>query len=229
METKKSSKANLEKTKSINLLLGIVVSLATLFVSFEWGTREVTILIADKDGGIEWVEEIPFTMTEPTPPPPPPPPQPVVTDILNVVDDDKIVIDAPIITTEDDPNAAQPDIYQPPVTLEEEEEDVNKVFIAVEKMPMFPGGDPGLLQFVNKSIKYPVIAQENGIQGRVVCSFVVNRDGSVVDAEVIKGIDPALDKEALRVINSMPKWEPGRQSGKPVRVRYTIPIIFRLQ
>ena len=82
---------------------------------------------------------------------------------------------------------------------------------------------------IAKSIKYPVIAQENGIQGRVVCTFVVNKDGSVVDAEVLRGVDPSLDKEALRVIGTMPKWKPGKQRGKPVRVKYTVPITFRLQ
>ena len=88
-------------------------------------------------------------------------------------------------------------------------------------MPKFPGGDAELLKFIAKSIKYPVIAQENGIQGRVICAFVVNRDGSVVDAEVLRGVDPSLDKEALRVIGTMPKWTPGKQRGKPVRVKYT--------
>jgi protein TonB len=96
-------------------------------------------------------------------------------------------------------------------------------------MPQFPGGDAELLRFVNKSIKYPGIAQDNGIQGRVTCSFVINRDGSVTDAEVVRGVDPSLDKEALRVINTMPNWTPGKQRGKPVRVKYTIPITFRLQ
>lgn len=86
-----------------------------------------------------------------------------------------------------------------------------------------------LLKYLAKSIKYPVIAQENGIQGRVICAFVVNRDGSIVDAEVLRGVDPSLDKEALRVINAMPKWKPGKQRGKPVRVKYTVPVTFRLQ
>lgn len=85
------------------------------------------------------------------------------------------------------------------------------------------------MSFIAKSIKYPVVAQENGIQGRVTCTFVVNRDGTIVDAQVVRGIDPALDKEALRVINSMPKWKPGKQRGKPVRVKFTLPVTFRLQ
>ena len=100
--------------------------------------------------------------------------------------------------------------------------------MVVEEMPEFPGGQAALMSFIAKSIKYPVVAQENGIQGRVTCSFVVNKDGSIVDAEVIRGIDPSLDKEALRVINTMPKWKPGKQRGKPVRVKFTVPINFRL-
>ena len=113
-----------------------------------------------------------------------------------------------------------------PVKPKEEE---NKVFDVVEQMPSFPGGNAALMNYLGQNIKYPVIAEENGIQGRVICAFVVNRDGSVVDAEVLRGVDPSLDKEALRVIGTMPKWKPGKQRGKPVRVKYTVPITFRLQ
>ena len=126
-------------------------------------------------------------------------------------------------------SSAQEAVYTPPAVVEEEEESAQQIFTVVEEMPKFPGGDAELLKFIAKSIKYPVIAQENGIQGRVICAFVVNRDGSVVDAEVLRGVDPSLDKEALRVIGTMPKWTPGKQRGKPVRVKYTVPITFRLQ
>lgn len=212
----------------MSLLMGMVVALAILFVSFEWGTQDVKLLVNDRDGGIEWVDEIPITMQEPTPPPPPPPAT-VVADIINVLEDD-IIIDGPGISgTEDDPNAGQTETYTPPVVTDEEEEDVNKVFVIVEEAPLFPGGEGELLKFISKSIKYPVVDQENGIQGRVVCAFVVNRDGSVVDAEVIRGVSPTLDREALRVISGMPRWTPGKQRGKPVRVKYTVPITFRLQ
>lgn len=228
METKKSERANLEKGKSMSLLMGLVVALAVLFVGFEWGTKDVKLLTSDRDGGIEWVDEIPITMPEQVTPPPPPP-QTVVADVLNVLDDNVNVDDVNILTTEDTPDTPQPDAYVPPTNTEIEEEDVTKIFVIVEEMPQFPGGETELLRFVNKSIKYPVIAQENGIQGRVICSFVINRDGSVVDTEVMRGVDPSLDKEALRVINTMPKWTPGKQRGKPVRVKYTIPITFRLQ
>jgi len=228
METKKSAKANLEKGKSINLLMGLIVGMAVLFVGFEWGTQDVQLLSYDRDGGIEWVEELPITIPEPTPPPPPPP-QPVVTDIFTVVDDDAQVDDTPIMTTEDSPRDAQPDIYVPPVDNDDEKEDENMIFQIVEEMPEFPGGEGELLKYISRSIKYPVIAQESNIQGRVICAFVINRDGSVVDGQILRGVDPSLDKEALRVISTLPKWKPGKQRGKPVRVKYTVPITFRLQ
>lgn len=103
------------------------------------------------------------------------------------------------------------------------------VFTVVEEMPVFPGGEMKLLEYINKNIKYPVAAQENGIQGRVIASFVVNKDGSVSDAEIVRGVDPSLDVEALRVINTFPNWQPGKQKGQAVNVKYTVPITFRLQ
>ena len=114
--------------------------------------------------------------------------------------------------------------------LETDEEMDDKVYEIVDQMPEFPnGGMAGLMQFLSKNIKYPTIAQENGTQGRVIVQFVVSRDGSIMDAKVIRGVDPYLDKEALRVINSMPKWKPGKLNGKAVRVAYTVPIMFRLK
>lgn len=104
-----------------------------------------------------------------------------------------------------------------------------QVFAIVEKMPQFPGGEKAINEFISKTLQYPVIAQQNGIQGRVVCSFIINQDGSVTDAEVIGGVDPSLDKEALRIVNAMPKWIPGTQRGKAVRVKYTMPVTFTLQ
>lgn len=230
MEIKKSPKADLEKGKTLNILMGMVVGLAVLFVGFEWGTKDIQVVTAS-DGVQDIIaeEEIEITRPENTPPPPPPPPAPVVTEVLNVVEDDVELEQQDIVTSEDNQKEAQVQTYVAPAVVEEEEESAQQIFTVVEEMPKFPGGDSELLKFIAKSIKYPVIAQENGIQGRVICSFVVNRDGSVVDAEVLRGVDPSLDKEALRVIATMPKWTPGKQRGKPVRVKYTVPITFRLQ
>lgn len=225
MEIKKSRKADLEGGKGLSILMGIVVGLAVLFVGFEWGTQEKTI---QKDEGIADIiaeEEIDITRQEETPPPP----VEQVAEVLNVVEDDVEVENTDLLSSEDNQAEAQTQTYVPPVVkVEEEEESSQQIFMVVEEMPEFPGGQAALMSFIAKSIKYPVVAQENGIQGRVTCSFVVNKDGSIVDAEVIRGIDPSLDKEALRVINTMPKWKPGKQRGKPVRVKFTVPINFRL-
>ena len=229
MEVKKSPKADLEKGKTMGILMGMIVGLAVLFVGFEWSDREITI---GQDQGVADIiaeEEVEITRPEDTPPPPPPPPAPAVAEVLTVVEDDVKLDDVEIVSSEDDAASAQVEAYTPPAVVEEEEESSQQIFTVVETMPEFPGGQGALLQYLAKSIKYPVIAQENGIQGRVSCSFVVNKDGSIVDAEVIRGVDPSLDKEALRVINSMPKWSPGKQRGKPVRVKYTVPVTFRLQ
>ncbi|MCD7976445.1 MAG: TonB family protein [Tannerellaceae bacterium] len=228
MEIKKSPKADLEKGKTLGILMGMVVALAVLFVGFEWGTRDVQVVVYEGVADIIAEEEIEITRPE-NAPPPPPPPAPVVTEVLNVVEDDVELEQQEILSSEDSQDAAQVQTYVAPAVVEEEEESAQQIFTVVEEMPQFPGGEGELLKFISRSIKYPVIAQENGIQGRVVCSFVVNRDGSIVDAEVVRGVDPSLDKEALRVISTMPKWSPGKQRDKPVRVKYTVPITFRLQ
>ena len=115
------------------------------------------------------------------------------------------------------------------VVDEKPKEEETKVFDVVEQMPSFPGGPSALMQYLSSNIKYPVVAEENGVQGRVVCTFVVERDGSITDVRVIKSVDPSLDKEAVRVVKSMPKWIPGKQNGSAVRVKYTVPVTFRLQ
>lgn len=108
-------------------------------------------------------------------------------------------------------------------------EEENKVFDVVEQMPAFPGGPAALMQYLSSHVKYPAVAEENGISGRVTVQFVVERDGSVTDVKTMKSVDPSLDREAERVVKSMPKWIPGKQNGSPVRVKYFVPVVFRLQ
>lgn len=115
----------------------------------------------------------------------------------------------------------------PPEPPKHEEE--TKVFDIVEQMPMYPGGPSAMMKFLSENIHYPVVAQENGVQGRVTVAFVVERDGSITDVHVARGVDPSLDKEAVRVVKSMPKWQPGKQNGSTVRVKYNVPVLFRLQ
>ncbi len=143
--------------------------------------------------------------------------------------DIKIDVEETAIVSSEELNQAV-EIKYVPVAVEEEEPEEQTIFEVVEQMPEFPnGGMAGLMQYLSKNIKYPTIAQENGTQGRVTVQFVVNKDGSIVDAKVLRGVDPYLDKEAVRVIMGMPKWKPGMQRGKPVRVKYTVPVMFRLQ
>lgn len=227
MDVKKSPKASLEDKKSIYMLMGFVAVLSLLYIGLEWTQHEVTIYEDTATAVIE-EEEIEIIQTAEVLPPPPPPDVPEVIEILNVVEDDietaEIAID-----TEDDKDKQV--VIQAPVATSgvAQEEDENVVFVVVESMPAFPGGDAALFKYLNDNIKYPVIAQESGIQGRVVCQFVVNRDGSIVDIEVVRSIDKSLDAEAVRVISKMPRWTPGKQRGKTVRVKYTLPVNFRLQ
>ena len=159
---------------------------------------------------------------------PPPPEVAPINETLEIVADDADVEETVIASSEETGKAVE--VKYVPVTVVEEEPEEQTIFEVVEQMPEFPnGGMAGLMQFLSKNIKYPTIAQENGTQGRVTVQFVVNKDGSIVDAKVIRGVDPYLDKEALRVIGTMPKWKPGMQRGKPVRVKYTVPVMFRLQ
>ena len=118
---------------------------------------------------------------------------------------------------------------EPVKPAEEKPEVENKVFEVVEQMPSFPGGPSALMKYLSENIKYPVVAQENGVQGRVVVSFVVERDGSITDVKVARSVDPSLDREAMRVVRSMPHWNPGKQNGSAVRVKYNVPVSFRLQ
>lgn len=227
MDVKKSPKASLEDKKMLFVMMGLVMVLSLLYIGFEWTDKEITVYAAT-DTSLLAEEEIEVVQTAQELPPPPPPPAPEIVEILNVVEDN-VEVASVEINTEDDKNKVV--AISAPVTssapIEEEEDQV--IFQVVEKMPSFPGGDAALFKFLGENVKYPVIAQENGVQGRVICQFVVNRDGSIVDIEVVRSVDRSLDAEAVRVIQSMPKWTPGKQRGKTVRVKYTLPVNFRLQ
>jgi periplasmic protein TonB len=227
MEEKKSPKADLESKRSVFLMLGLVVALGLTLAAFEYRAAPTK---TDSLGQLQMqdIEEeiIPITREPEVQPPPPPPPQ--VVEVLNIVDDEVEIDDDLEIDTE---VTADMIIDVAPVvqTRKEVEEEDTQVFFIVEDMPEFPGGELALRQFIANSIKYPVIAQENGIQGRVYVTFVVDADGSVSEPRIARGVDPSLDKEALRVVGMLPRWKPGRQRGKPVRVSYTVPINFQLQ
>ena len=227
-QVKKTSKANLEQHKTTSLLMGGVVAAAIMFFAFEWSTTtsklDESIIVSD----IVAEEEILITRREPTPPPPPPPPAPETPEIIEVVED-KVETKFDI-NTEDDASKRQTATFVPPPPPKPKQEEVTEeIFVVVENQPEFPGGNTAMMKFLSDNIKYPVIAQENAIQGRVITNFVVEKDGSITDVQVVRGVDPSLDKEAVRVIQSMPRWTPGKQRGQAVRVRFTLPVVFRLQ
>ena len=227
MEVKKSPKADLEGKKSTWLLVGYVVVLAFMFVAFEWTQRDVKIDTSQAVADVVFEEEIiPITET-PEQAAPPPPEAPKVAELLEIVDDKADIEETTTIINED--NQARVEVKYVPVQVVEEEPEEQTIFEVVENMPDFPGGQAALMQYLAKNIKYPTIAQENGTQGRVIIQFVVERDGSISDVHVARGVDPYLDKEAVRVVKSMPKWLPGKQNGKAVRVKFTVPVMFRLQ
>lgn len=232
MEIKKSPKADLEPGKPTWLLIGFVMVLGFLFVAFEWSKRDVQIDVSQAVQDIAFEEEvIPITEQENLPPPPPPPPAevpPAVTEILNVVDDNEDVGDTQIASTEDTGAKVEIKTFVAPVIKKEEPKE-EEIFQIVEDMPEFPGGTAELMKYLSKNTVYPTIALENGVQGRVIVEFVINRDGSIVDVKVARGVDPSLDKEAIRVVSTMQKWKPGKQGGKTVRVKYTLPVMFRLK
>ena len=129
---------------------------------------------------------------------------------------------------ETDPQYGKKTIEEIELLENNEDHRKNRIFDVVEEMPQFPGGPSALFDYLASSIKYPVVAEENGVQGRVVCTFIVELDGSITDVKVVKSVDPSLDKEAIRVLRYMPRWVPGKQNGSPVRVKYTVPVTFSL-
>jgi protein TonB len=227
MELKKSKKADLENKKGIFLQIGLVVVLGITLVAFEWSSRPNMESTLGELADMDLEEEIiPITRQQDVKPPPPPPP-PKVADVLNIVEDDVEIEDELIIEAAESDQNMEVEI----VEFEEEEEVAEEeVFFIVEDMPSFQGkGQEGFRAWIAKNLRYPEIAAENGISGKVYVQFAVNSKGQVVDAVVVRGVDPALDKEAVRVVTASPKWSPGKQRGKAVKVQFTFPINFVLQ
>ncbi len=227
MELKKSKKADLEKKKGIFLQIGLVIVLGIILAAFEWSSKPNMESTLGELADMDLEEEIiPITRQQDVKPPPPPPP-PKVADVLMIVEDDVEIEDELIIEDAEADQNMEIEI----VEFEEEEEVAEEeVFFIVEDMPSFQGkGQEGFRSWIAKHLRYPEIAAENGISGKVYVQFAVNSKGEVVDAKVVRGVDPALDKEASRVVMASPKWAPGKQRGKAVKVQFTFPINFVLQ
>tara|TARA_B100001250_G_scaffold125539_2_gene106771 strand:+ start:27270 stop:27923 length:654 start_codon:yes stop_codon:yes gene_type:complete len=216
MELKKNPEVSLEKKKGLFFQIGLIATLLIVFVAFEWKSYEKVNYDLGQLNLDDLEEEIiPITKQEIKPPPPPPPPP----EVIEIVEDEvEIEEELEIEDTESDEDEM----------IEIEEESDDEFFMVVENMPEFPGGDLGLMKYIQKNVKYPPIAKEYNITGKVYVSFIVDKSGSVTNVKIVRGVDKNLDAEALRVVKSLPKYKPGKQRGKPVRVMFTIPINFTL-
>ena len=226
MNIKKSPKADLENKRVLFIQLGLIFTLAIVLFAFEWKTYDRILT----DLGVREVVEVPEEMIEITRqdqalPPPAPPPQ---TTQFKIVEDNVEIIDDFVIDVDVDQKTVI-EAYIPPAVSQEEEIQEQVIFIVVEDSPTFPGGDEARIRFLNDNIHYPQMAKESGIQGTVFITFVVERDGSVTDVRILRGIGGGCDEEAIRVVKLMPQWHPAKQYGKAVRYQYNMPITFKLQ
>ena len=230
MEIKKSEKANLENKKLLFVEIGLVVALGITLFAFEWTSKETKVSTLEDTTEVLIEEEI-IPITQETPPPPPAAPKiPVLSDQIDIVDDEIEVNDDLFMNLEDDANMGVEIMEYVEVTEEEVVEEEAIPFQLVEEKPSFQGGDANQFsKWVNSRLEYPEIAKENGVQGRVTLQFTVEKDGSVTKVKVLRGVDPSLDKEAVRVVSMSPKWKPGKQRDRAVPVTYTFPVIFQLR
>ncbi len=229
MEIKKTEKANLENKKLLFTEIGLIISLLIVFIAFEWTQAEVTVSNLEDTTQVITEEEI-IPITQETPPPPPSAPKiPILSDQIDIVDDEIELDDDMFMNLEDDASLGV-EIMDYVEVEEEVVEEEAIPFQLVEEKPSFQGGDANQFsKWVNSRLVYPEIAKENGVQGRVTLQFTVEKDGSVTKVKVLRGVDPSLDKEAVRVVSMSPKWKPGKQRDRAVPVTYTFPVIFQLR
>lgn len=229
MEIKKTEGANLENKKVLFVEIGLVIALALTYIAFSWTTTEKQAAVLDA-GPAQTIEEENIPVTTEAPPPPPETARvPVLSDQIDIIDDD-IQVEDNILNLDDNDDIVIEikDYIEGPEEEVIEEEEIPYVF--VEQKPGFKGGDANAFsKWVASKLVYPEIAKENGVQGRVMISFTIKADGSVANVKVTRSLDPALDKEAVRVVSSSPKWTPGKQRDRAVNVTYSLPVIFQLR
>lgn len=227
MKEKKSPKADIEKKRLLFLMIGVAVALASVYILLEWSStrREVKKTRYAIDNKLE--TEIVVTQREKPKPPTPPAKKPTVRDIIEVTTSKLDAQEDLVISTETDENDTITFAF--PIEPNEEIIDEKAVFVRAEKMPIFPGGDKALLKFLSENIKYPQIAADNGVQGKVYLKFIVKENGNIGEVQVLRSPDKLLEKEAIRVVKMLPKFSPGMQRNTPVKVWYQVPVTFRLQ
>lgn len=209
--------------------IGCIIALTLVYFGFEYTTGEVRTAVLDDNSIVTEIEDL-IPITFETPPPPPAAPKiPVLSDQIDIVDDDIEIDENMFLKLEDDPGSGV-EIMDYIEVIDEEVEEEEIPFMLVEEKPSFQNGDANQFsKWVNQRLVYPEIAKENGVQGRVTLQFTIEKDGSLTKVKVVRGVDPSLDKEAVRVVSMSPKWEPGRQRDRAVPVTYTFPVIFKLR
>ena len=229
MEVKKTPKASLENKRALVMEIGLIVALAVVYIAFNWTSKDVQVSTLEAENQVVQEEEI-IPITQETPPPPPEAPKiPVLSDQIDIVDDE-IEVDNDFLSLEDSDDMGVEIMDYVENVQEEVVEEEAIPFQLVEEKPSFMGGDANQFSaWVNKRLVYPEIAKENGVQGRVTLQFTVEKDGSVTKVKVLRGVDPSLDKEAVRVVSMSPKWKPGKQRDRAVPVTYTFPVYFQLR
>lgn len=228
MELKKNPKADLEKRRGLYLEIGLVVILAATLVAFEVKSYDSEEETAFQREVIDEPEEVIIQTDVVEPPPPPPPEVPEVTTLINVVDDEQKIENEFVVNAEVTEETKNVEIVQ--VKVEQEEEVAEEpIFTVVESEPEFPGGMEALYKYLGQNIKYPQLARENGITGKVYVTFVVEKDGSIANPRILRDIGGGCGAEAIRVVKAMPKWSPGKQRGKAVRVQFNLPVNFNLK
>ena len=231
MEVKKSPKASLENKRFLFTEIGFVIALLAVLFAFDYSSKEKKVATLETETAAVEVEDmIPITQETPTPPEAAPK-IPILSDQIDVVDDNIKIDDNMFQNLEDDANSGVEIMdYIESAPEEETIEEEAIPFQLVEEKPSFNGGDANeFSKWVNSRLVYPEIAKENGVQGRVTLQFTVNADGTVSNVKVLRGVDSSLDKEAVRVVSSSPKWKPGKQRDRAVKVTYTFPVIFQLR
>lgn len=229
MEAKKSPKADLEKKKGLFLEIGLVATLAIVLLAFNIKSYDQEEVEQVQTAVVD-IEDIDVQITDPNEPPPPPPEPEVQAPEFNVVADNVEIKEEFLpVDAGDNENSAQ-DNYVPPVEDEPEQTIVEETpFVSVEKMPEFPGGEEALYKYLSKNLKYPDIAKEQNLQGKVFVQFIVEKDGSISNPKAVRDIGGGCGEEAVRVVRGMPKWTPGKQRTQTVRVQYTLPVVFQLE
>ena len=229
MEIKKTEKASLENKRLIFAEVGLIAALLVVFAGFESSTRAKEVALLQGNTVIDDEDDIMAIPLDTPPPAPEAPALPMLSDELQIVDDD-VTIDLDFQSLDDTDVPVDIQEYVRQEVVEEDVEDDPIPFVTVEQKPTFNGGDAnGFAKWVNSRLVYPEVAKENGVEGRVTLQFTIGKDGRLQDVKVLNSPDESLAQEAVRVVSSSPKWEPGRQRDRAVKVSYTFPVIYRLR